>query len=393
MFAEICVLLAALAPQKNGAETVPIPGTTAKFDLVPLPAGKYKVGDPAREVELRGVLLGAREVSWGEFRLYYDSRKQFSKDGITRPSKGDAFFPQVGIPKEFGEANRAATNLRWHAAQGYCDWLSAATGGYYRVPTEAEWEAACRAGSAAADDDHAWHAGNSKGKSPVLGTKRPNSLGVHDLLGGVWEICLEFSRPEEFSPVYKGGAWNSPAEELRPSRRQLLKDAWIKTDVNSPPSVWWLGTTEACQGFRVARVLDAAGRKAASEYFGKVEVKFGEWKAGTEQVFRDLYTTVRGTVTNTGDRTIDELEVMVCPLNKGKPVLMGVNSQGSDERALHGKCYPVLVNGYADGPQRQPLKPKESRPFVALLPFSWGEGEWEEGKFQLKVTNLRLAEE
>src|SRR5579872_4988209 len=87
-----------------------------------------------------------------------------------------------------------AISMTQHAANKYAEWLSAKTGEFYRLPTEAEREYACRAGSTAAyyfgDDvsqlgDYAWYQANSKGKYQKVGTKKPNAWGLYDMLGNV----------------------------------------------------------------------------------------------------------------------------------------------------------------------------------------------------------------
>jgi formylglycine-generating enzyme required for sulfatase activity len=83
----------------------------------------------------------------------------------------------------------------------------------YRLPTEAEWEMACRAGTSGPRygdlDAIAWYRGNSDGRPRPVGTKRPNSWGLHDMLGGVWEWCWDLYDEEVYGPyrVLRGGGW------------------------------------------------------------------------------------------------------------------------------------------------------------------------------------------
>lgn len=89
-----------------------------------------------------------------------------------------------------------------------CDW--SADG--YRLPTEAEWEYACRAGTSAVRygelDEIAWHRGNSGGEVHEVGTRAPNAWGLHDLIGNVWEWCWDLYDPEVYGPyrVFRGGS-------------------------------------------------------------------------------------------------------------------------------------------------------------------------------------------
>ena len=138
-----------------------------------------------------------------------------------------------------------------HAAMEYCRWLSAKTGKIYRLPTEAEWEYACRAGTTTAYsfgddpdelDEYAWYVDNAEQPQPV-GKKKPNPWGLHDMHGNVAEWCLDHyvadiystlakdplvdpagrpARPQkEYPYVARGGSWDDdagPAPQRRPTR-------------------------------------------------------------------------------------------------------------------------------------------------------------------------------
>ncbi|MCC5841571.1 MAG: SUMF1/EgtB/PvdO family nonheme iron enzyme, partial [Opitutales bacterium] len=130
------------------------------------------------------------------------------------------------------------TNVGWKCAMGFCDLLNKRNreqlpkGYRFSLPTEMEWEHACRAGSSAAFcfgegalglEDFAWYANNSGGKTHPVGKKRANAWGLHDVHGNVWEWCADWiGKPGSFR-VYRGGAWNSPLEDCRASVRRRLK--------------------------------------------------------------------------------------------------------------------------------------------------------------------------
>jgi sulfatase modifying factor 1 len=96
----------------------------------------------------------------------------------------------------------------------------------YRLPTEAEWEFACRAGSTDARsgelDDIAWYRGNSGGHPHEVGTRAPNAWGLHDTIGNVWEWCWDRFDTEVYGPyrVFRGGGWFDPPRACRPSCRR-----------------------------------------------------------------------------------------------------------------------------------------------------------------------------
>src|SRR6516165_6811878 len=177
----LCGLLAVPAAAQEKKQTVTIPDSTVKFELVSLPGGTAKLGseekdEPRRDVDLRPFWIGAREVTWDEYSLYYEGRKAARLDGVTRPSQPDVIDPKEPFPN--GEAQggtHPAISVGWFGAMGYCEWLTRKTGQKYRLPTEAEWETAARAG---ADDaapkpieEFAWFEGNSGKNSHEVGLK------------------------------------------------------------------------------------------------------------------------------------------------------------------------------------------------------------------------------
>ncbi|MGW7075122.1 formylglycine-generating enzyme family protein [Streptomyces sp. NPDC054866] len=121
------------------------------------------------------------------------------------------------------------------------EWDASADG--YRLPTEAEWEHACRAGTAGARygplDEIAWHGGNGDGRIHDVGGKRPNAWGLHDMIGNVWEWCWDLYDPEVYGTyrVLRGGGWFDEHWSCRASVRRRSHPTFRIDDV----------------GFRVAR--------------------------------------------------------------------------------------------------------------------------------------------
>ena len=120
-------------------------------------------------------------------------------------------------------------------------WDAAADG--YRLPTEAEWEYACRAGTTGARygelDEIAWHRGNSGEQPHRVGSKRPNEWGMHDMLGNVWEWCWDIYDAEVYGSyrVLRGGGWFDEHWSCRASVRRRSHPTLQLEDV----------------GFRIAR--------------------------------------------------------------------------------------------------------------------------------------------
>lgn len=395
ILATTLALLLQAAPEK---ETVQVPGGKLSFEMV-------KVAPPG----LRPFWIAAREVTWAEYNLYFAEveavRKKADLDGVTRPTKAKSYFGDVGVPSEMLSDARPVTNVRWHGALGYCQWLTKHTGRVFRLPTEKEWEFAARAGEKGAAppklDEQAWHAGNSGGSSRNVGGGKPNAFGLHDVLGNVWEYCLEPDVASGFAPVLRGGSFSLPAGETGFASRRSYSYDWFSSDCVRPRSVWWLGSNKTGQGFRVLCVegaADAKEREAAAEKLplkilgnADVDVKWVDEKGETSF---DQYWKVSVEVTNGTGRAIDELEVRVYILTpKGKPHLWDkeVTKPG---RATFASGWPVLASSAVAGPHTAPLQPGETRTFSVTMPQSFDtEDEVEYGKFGASVMNLRFAKD
>ncbi|HKB37020.1 MAG TPA: formylglycine-generating enzyme family protein [Gemmataceae bacterium] len=286
-------------PLKHKGYTETIPDSKIKFDMVPIPGGIYLMGSPKNEkgrrddegpqhpVAVRPFWMGKCEVTWEEYDLWWKEEGKEEKpkgkddaDAITRPTPPYA-DPTFGL----GHEGQPALCMTHHAAMEYCRWLSKKTGKAYRLPTEAEWEWACRAGTTTAysfgDDpsklgDYAWFSGNSDDLPHKVGEKKPNPWGLHDMHGNIAEWCLDHYQKDSyatfpidkltlqpvllptekrFSHVARGGAWNDPAAECRSAARRGSNKEWIKLDPQRPQSIWWLTSAEFV-GFRIVCAVD-----------------------------------------------------------------------------------------------------------------------------------------
>src|SRR5262245_50518635 len=352
-------------------ESVQVPGTKVTFEVVKIPGGPG----------VRPFSIATREVTWAEYNVYFaegdEVRRKAGLDGGTRPTMAKSYFGQVQVPNDFLADPRPVTNVRWHGANGYCQWLTKHTGRVFRLPTEKEWELAARAGETgaapAALDAVAWHQGNSGKKTHDVGGLKPNAFGLYDMLGNVWEYCLEVDRTAGFDPVVRGGSWKTPASEVGFASRRTIPAEWFTADCVTPRSVWWLGSNQAEQGFRVVCVAGFAEgkeREAAAAKIG-LQIQGNEDFEATIGKERDFFCRLKVEVKNGTEKTIEELEIRAYYLTpKGTAHLVDkeVTKPG---RATFANHWPVLPSSAFAGPHTAPLKPGETRAFTVVLPQSF----------------------
>ena len=247
--------VAAASDRRTFQET--IAGSTVSFELVQLPEGKLVTPpdpsdppdpvDAAREHPIGPIWMSATEVTWDAYDLFVFGLDQksaiFSKDdpeALSRPTK-----PYISADRGFGHAGYPAISVSHRGAEAFCEWLSEKTGHTYRLPTAAEWEYACRAGSngswSCGDDEDgldeiAWYKKNSKRKTHAVGSKQPNAFGLYDMHGN----AAEWADGPNGEKSLHGGSYRDPPSDLRCVEKQLDSPALNAGDPQIPKSIWWL---------------------------------------------------------------------------------------------------------------------------------------------------------
>ena len=275
------------AAGKAEAYKVTIPNTTASYGMAPVPAGEFTMGSaaadakaderPAHKVKLDAFWMQTHEITWDSYLMFMftDQAREREKpdslvDALSRPTA-----PHLEM--SFGRGNNGfpAISMTQHAANKYAQWLSAKTGEFYRLPTEAEWEYACRAGGDGRLqplDDYAWFKKNSpqgafsSGTYHTIGTKKPNAWGIYDILGNVMEWTLDQYAPytadaqqnpfvratKAYPHAVRGGSWKDEEAAVTCTARVASDATWKRQDPQLPKSVWYM-TDAQWVGFRLVR--------------------------------------------------------------------------------------------------------------------------------------------
>ena len=265
-------------------------------EMVEVPAGRFRMGStdgnrnrrPVHDVRVRAFALGLYEVTRAQYAEFVSATghsasgcrvwqvRSFASDGWGNDSQASWRVPR------FGQADvHPVVCVSWEDASAYVQWLSDRTGERYRLPTEAEWEYAARAGTTTGwpwgerEDDQCTHANgfditgdNAFGnwrrvdcrdgatRTAPVGSYSPNAFGLYDMAGNVWEVLQDCwhdnyaGAPRDASAwtsggncdlrVARGGAWHNAPGGLQSAQRSLTT----------------LGSRNSAQGFRVAKTLD-----------------------------------------------------------------------------------------------------------------------------------------
>ncbi|MEM7655940.1 MAG: SUMF1/EgtB/PvdO family nonheme iron enzyme [Bacteroidota bacterium] len=289
--------LMAQEEMESNTYTDTIPGTEVQFDMVMIPGGTFMMGSPESEadrskdegpqqlVKVDPFWMGKFEVTFDMFEIFREREKDsdvsllasanYQADAVTRPSP-----PYEDPTFGMGKYGYPAGSMTQYSALHFCKWLYEKTGNFYRLPTEAEWEYACRAGTSTAyyfgDDPseleaHAWYYENSDEVFHKVGEKEPNPWGLFDMYGNVAEWCLDqyqaeflvnmegdtivnpWQQPTRLHPrTVKGGAYDDDADALRSANRIESNMKWKERDPQIPKSFWW-NTDSPFVGFRLVK--------------------------------------------------------------------------------------------------------------------------------------------
>jgi formylglycine-generating enzyme required for sulfatase activity len=284
--------LAAREPTKSAPDEVMTNSIGMK--LVLIPAGEFEMGSPAdkeghvfdespvhRVRITKPFYLGQYEVTLGEFLKFYHAtgyKTDAEKDGGGMGYTGTGDFPFAQradfVPWHWGfdgqTNDHPVVNVSWNDVVAFCEWLSRKEGRTYRLPTEAEWEYACRSGtttrfSIGDGDSDLHHVANCEDSSlkrffkradgkhsdgfpftAPVGSLRPNVFGLYDMHGNVWEWCSDWYDENYYrhSPlgdppgpstgserVFRGGGWFNSTLNCRSAQRWSLSPASRNDDI------------------------------------------------------------------------------------------------------------------------------------------------------------------
>lgn len=289
-------------------------GTGLSFTLEAIPGGEFIMGNdksdhadekPAHRVKVDPFYMSTYEVTWDLYEpfIYKDFELARSNNGniptnvdaVTRPTK-----PYLDMTFGMGKEGFPAVGMTQYNAIQFCKWLYERTGVFYRLPTEAEWEYACRAGTESTYffgdesdklDEYAWYDTNANGKTAKVGQKKPNPFGLYDILGNVAEWTYDQYESDFYSsfdsgvaenPIsiatklyphsIRGGSFLHSADELTSSKRDFSDPSWKQLDPQIPKSNWWFPEAPFI-GLRLVRPMHTPSAEEIDEYYNKLPIK------------------------------------------------------------------------------------------------------------------------
>lgn len=271
------------------------------IEMIPVEGGKVNLGASDQvEVKVDSFWMGKYEISWEQY-------KQFSEEVMDNLNEeklqGEAFGlaadvislpspPYVDMSFGMGTYGYPAISMTHYAASMFTKWLTAKTGDFYRLPTEAEWEYACKSG---ADEKElkaqAWYNANSERGYKKVGTKEPNEFGIYDLPGNVAEWTTDqyfenyyeklkelgsepiknpWFQPTKLYPrTARGASWMDTEDQISCTKRRASSPNWKVLDPQLPKSLWW-HTSAFFLGFRIVRPVQKTSYEEMKKYWPKV---------------------------------------------------------------------------------------------------------------------------
>ena len=289
-------------------------GNNYNLEMIPINGGDFLMGSPSNEknrmadegpvhrVRLEPFWMAKYETTWDLYHLFMnrnidENQPDFNSQNevnIEVDGVSGATTPYVEMSFGMGTDGYPAISMTQLAAKKFCKWLSAMTGNFYRLPTEAEWEYACRAGTNSAFsfgddlsllDDYAWFKNNSDESCHIVGFLKFISWGLFDMHGNISEWTLDmhdvrayqkysgtladnpYEKPTKLYPrVVRGGSWMNSDFKLRSASRQVSSKQWKKQDPQIPRSIWW-HTDAQFVGFRIIRPLKTPSLSEQEAYW------------------------------------------------------------------------------------------------------------------------------
>ncbi|NQD70841.1 SUMF1/EgtB/PvdO family nonheme iron enzyme [Sphingobacterium shayense] len=302
------------AQEKHERYVQELEGTKLTFSMEAIPGGEFAMGSeksskadekPVHKVKVNPFWMSTFEVTWDLYEpfVYKDLEVTQSHEGVvaeevdavTRPTK-----PYLDMTFGMGKEGHPALAMTHYNAIQFCKWLYVRTGVFYRLPTEAEWEYACRAGTnteyyfgddASQLEDYAWFASNSDEQTAAVGTKKANAWGLYDMMGNVAEWTYDqyiadyyqqFDNKVADNPVavpttlyphsVRGGSFESTPEDLRSAARMASDPYWKQLDPQIPKSNWWFPEAPFV-GLRLVRPVTPPSHEEIMAYYDKAPIK------------------------------------------------------------------------------------------------------------------------
>lgn len=298
-----------------------IPGCNIAFEMVPIPAGEIELKIPGSikkaTVTIEPLWVAKYEVTWSEYEQYMNEYVHFRKvQNEQGQVAADATFvtapTMLYSPDEVyifsTTKEHPACTMTQFAARQYTKWLSLQLKERYRLPTEAEWLYACTEGDLTRKIDLkelpklAVCESDDKGPN-VVGTRKPNAWGLHDMLGNVSEWVIDGQPADQLRQTGKqtvfeaiqwpssrfghwalGGNWSSRYDECSAQSKEVSNEDWWIKDPSFPLSSWWLcGAPWHGIGFRIVRPLNQGTAEEWAKY----------WEPDSEELKGDVELLVK----------------------------------------------------------------------------------------------------